>query len=368
MRSTVKNMHTFTYECLPSRVLFGVDSIDRLPEEVERLGAMRVLILHSPHFGATARALGARLGDRLAGLYEGAALHVPIDAAEAVRAVAHDMRADCCVAIGGGSTIGLAKAIALDAALPIIAVPTTYAGSEMTPIWGLTEHGEKRTGRDGVVLPRVVVYDPRLTLGLPAHISGPSGINALAHCVEALYAPDTNPIVTLIAQECVRALTAALPRVVASPDNLEARSDMLHGAWLAGVSLGAVSMGLHHKLCHVLGGSFNLPHAEVHAIILPQVVHYNQDAAPQVMQHIARALDVPHAARGVFDLVTRLGIPTALREVGMRAQDLDAATELALRSPYANPTPVTRDGIRRLLDAAYYGHPPGGEERALAGT
>jgi maleylacetate reductase len=352
-------MYTFTYQTQPSRVVFGPDSVERLPEEVERLAVMRALILHSPLCAETARALGARLGDRLAGVYEGAAAHVPVEAAAAAREAARELHADCCVAIGGGSTIGLAKAIALEIPMSIVAAPTTYAGSEMTPIWGLTQRGEKRTGRDLAVLPRVVIYDPRLTLGVPPHVAGPSGVNALAHCVEALYAPDTNPIVALMAAEGIRVLADALPRVVASPHDLEARSDALYGAWLGGASLGAVSMGLHHKLCHVLGGGFNLPHAETHAIILPHVIYYNREAAPHAMRQIADALGTSEAARGAFDLSVTLGAPTALRAIGMRAQDLDVAAEIAVLTPYANPAPVTRAGIRRLLDDAFYGRLPG---------
>jgi len=352
-------MRAFTHEALPGRVIFGAGALDQAPEEVERLGALRAIILHSPHSRGAATTLGVRLGNRLARAYEGATLHVPIEAAQAARAVAREAGADCCIAIGGGSTVGLAKAIALDLSLPIIAVPTTYAGSEMTPIWGLTESGEKRTGRDIAVLPRVVIYDPLLTLDLPARVAGPSGINALAHCVEALYAPDTNPIVRLMAEEGMRALVAGLPRVVAEREDLEARTETLYGAWLAGAALGAASMGLHHKLCHVLGGGFNLPHAEVHSIILPHVIRYNQGAAPQAMQRVADALGVNDPARGVFDLVVSLGIPTALKDIGMRAQDLDTAADRAMRTPYANPAPVTRDGVRSLLDDAYYGRFPG---------
>ena len=247
----------------------------------------RVLILHSPHCQEAANALSALLGDRLAGIYEGSAAHVPIEAAEAARAAASTLHADCCVAIGGGSAIGLAKAIALESSLVIIAAPTTYSGSEMTPIWGITQGGEKRTGRDTVVLPRVAIYDPRLTLDVPPQVAAPSGINALAHCVEALYAPDANPIVSLMAMEGIRALASALPRVATSPRDLDARADALYGAWLAGASLGAVEMGLHHKLCHVLGGSFNLPHAETHAIVLPHVIYYNREAAPAAIKQVA---------------------------------------------------------------------------------
>lgn len=336
-------MRAFTYQAQPGRVIFGLDSLALAPEEIERLGARRPLILHSPHCKEAAEALSALLDGRVAGLYEGAAAHVPIEAAEAARATAREARADCCIAIGGGSTIGLAKAIALDSSLPIIAAPTTYAGSEMTPIWGVTEGGEKRTGRDIVALPRVAIYDPRLTLDVPPRVAAPSGLNALAHCVEALYAPDTNPIVTLMATAGIRTLAEALPRVVASPRDLNARADALYGAWLAGASLGAVSMGLQHKLCHALGGGFNLPHAETHAIMLPHVIYYNVEAAPIAIQQVASALGIQDAARGVFDLTASLGVPTALKDIGMREQDLDRAAEIAVRTPYANPAPVTQE-------------------------
>ena len=348
-------MRAFTYQAHPSRVIFGLDSLARAPAEVERLDARRALILHSPHCQEAADALSALLGDRLAGIYEGSAAHVPIEAAEAARAAASTLHADCCVAIGGGSAIGLAKAIALESSLVIIAAPTTYSGSEMTPIWGITQGGEKRTGRDTVVLPRVAIYDPRLTLDVPPQVAAPSGINALAHCVEALYAPDANPIVSLMATEGIRALASALPRVATSPRDLDARADALYGAWLAGASLGAVEMGLHHKLCHVLGGSFNLPHAETHAIILPHVIYYNREAAPAAIKQVATALGARDAARGMFELTASLGAPTALRDIGMREQDLDRAAEIAVRTPYANPAPVTQAGIRRLLDDAFYG-------------
>jgi maleylacetate reductase len=208
--------------------------------------------------------------------------------------------ADCCVAVGGGSTVGLAKAIALTSGLPILAVPTTYAGSEMTPIWGLTAGGAKQTGRDARVLPRTVIYDPELTLGLPPRVAGPSGMNALAHCVEALYAPDTSPIVQLMAEEGIRALAAALPAIRVEPADLRARAGALYGAWLAGAALGTVSMGLHHKLCHTLGGSFGLPHAETHAVVLPYAAAYNRAAAPEAMSRAARALGATDAPGALF--------------------------------------------------------------------
>jgi maleylacetate reductase len=351
----------FTYQALPSRVIFGVGSIERLGEEVERLGASRVLVLCTPGQRQLANMVAGRLGERVVGIYDRAVMHVPLETAEDARREAGRLRADCCVAVGGGSTIGLGKAIALVSDLPILAIPTTYAGSEMTPIWGLTEGGLKKTGRDARVLPRTVIYDPALTVGLPASVSGPSGINALAHCVEALYAPDGNPIVSLMAEEGVRALVESLPVVVKDPANLGARSRVLYGAWLAGSALGAVSMGLHHKLCHTLGGTYNLPHAEVHAVILPHAARYNIPAAPDAMMRLASALGeaqgeaVPSA---IYDLVVAIGARVALKDIGMKAGDLDEAAELATRNPYSNPAPVTREGVRKLLEEAYHGRRP----------
>jgi alcohol dehydrogenase class IV len=357
-------MLDFTYDALPSRVVFGPGSLDRLPGEVQRLGVGRALVLCTPGRRPQAEELASSLGDLAGGIYDRATQHVPVELAEDARREARRLGADCCVALGGGSTIGLAKATALDTDVTIVAIPTTYSGSEMTPIWGLTENGEKRTGRDRRVLPRLVLYDPALTTNLPARVSGPSGMNAIAHCVEALYAPDANPITSLMAEEGIRALAAALPAVVRAPTDLAARSGALYGAWLAGAALGAVGMGLHHKLCHTLGGSFNLPHAETHTVILPHAAAYNRDAAPEAMRRVAHALGVEDAAGGLFDLAKSIGAPTALVEIGMAASDLDRAADLATRNPYANPAPVTRAGVRALLEDAFYGRRPGGAERA----
>jgi alcohol dehydrogenase class IV len=350
-------LRRFNYEALPSRVIFGAGSLERLAEEVERVGAQSALVLCTPGQRRMAEEAVARLGQRAVGIFAGAVMHVPVEAASAAVEEVRRLGADCCVAIGGGSTIGLGKAIALQAPLPIVAMPTTYAGSEMTPIWGITSQGVKQTGRDRRVLPRSVMYDPLLTLSLPAGISGPSGINALAHCVEALYAPDTNPVISLIAEEGIRALRASLPVVVREPGNVAARSEALYGSWLAGTALGSVSMGLHHKLCHTLGGSYNLPHAAVHTVLLPHVVAYNRGATEAIGQ-IARALEAKDAAAGIFDLAVVLGAPTSLHDIGMRADDLDAAADLATQNAYSNPVPVTRDGIRMLLDDAFYGRRP----------
>jgi alcohol dehydrogenase class IV len=288
-------------------------------------------------------------------------MHVPIETAREARLEAKRLGADCAVTIGGGSTTGLGKAIALESALPILAIPTTYAGSEMTPIYGLTEAGIKKTGRDRKVLPKTVIYDPRLTVGLPVGLSVTSGFNAIAHAVEALYAEDSNPITSLMAEDGIRALAQGLPRVVKDPSDLDARADCLYGAWLCGASLGAVGMALHHKLCHVLGGTWNLPYAETHTVILPHAIAYNYAAAPEAMQRVEWAINAVHAPQGIYDLMKSLGAPHALKDIGMPASELDRAAELATQAPYFNPRPTDRAGIRALLDGAFHGHRPSSE-------
>jgi alcohol dehydrogenase class IV len=303
------------------------------------------------------------LGARAAGVHAQAVMHVPVEVARAARDAASALEADCCVAVGGGSTVGLGKAIALESSLPIVAVPTTYAGSEMTPIYGLTEGRLKRTGRDPRVLPRTVIYDPSLTLSLPAAISAASGVNAMAHAMEALYAEDANPVISLMAEESIRALGEALPVIVRAPDDAPMRSRALYGAWLAGTCLGAVGMALHHKLCHTLGGSFNLPHAETHTIVLPHALRYNREAAPEAMSRMSRALTAagPGAAdpaARLHDLARALGAPLGLRQIGLPAEALDQVADLALRNPYYNPRPLERAAIRQLLQDAWEGRRP----------
>jgi len=351
-------MRNFVYDQPATRVIFGVGALDRVQEEVKRLGARRAIVLSTPEQRAVAEEVMRRLGDMAAGLFTEAVMHVPIETARAARDMARELGADCYVAVGGGSTTGLGKAIALETGMPILAVPTTYAGSEMTPIYGITEGGLKKTGRDRRVLPRTVLYDPTLTVSLPAHISGPSGMNAIAHCVEGLYAEDANPIMTLLAAEGIRALTRSLPIVVREPGNLEARSDALYGAWLAGSVLGAVGMAIHHKLCHVLGGTFNLPHADTHTIVLPHTVAFNREAAPEAMRIAAEALGAKDAARGIYDLIKRIGAPIALKDIGMPEDGLDRAAQLATENPYYNPRKVEYAGVRELLENAYRGIRP----------
>lgn len=351
-------MLSFVYQSLPSRVVFGAGCLEKLPEEIQRLGVAKALVLSTPEQRQSGLDLVERLGSRAAGLFDQAAMHVPIETARAAREAATRLGADCCVAVGGGSTTGLAKAIALVFDLPILAVPTTYAGSEMTPIWGLTENGRKTTGRDPRVLPKTVFYDPSLTVTMSPMLSATSGMNSIAHCVEALYAEHANPIISMMAEDGIRALGESLPVVVKEPGNLEARSKALYGAWLGGISLGAVGMALHHKLCHTLGGTYNLPHAETHTVVLPHATAYNAPAAPLAMARVARALASGSAAEGLYNLAASLGAPLSLAAIGMKADALDQAAEIAVENPYYNPRPVTKDGIRALLQNAFEGRKP----------
>jgi maleylacetate reductase len=345
----------FAYSGLPSRVVFGPGAVRKLPEEVERLGAKRVLLISTP--GRAAMVLSVSKGLKVAGVFDQAVMHTPIEVVSAAREMAQSLQVDCCVAVGGGSTIGFGKAIALTSGLPVVAVPTTYSGSEMTTIWGISEGGAKKTGRDAKVLPKAVVYDPELTLDLPAAVSAASGMNAIAHCAEALYAHDGNPIISLMAEEGIRALAAALPRVVFNGKDLAARSDALYGAWLAGSTISTTSVALHHKLCHVLGG-FGLPHAETHSIVLPHALAYNAAAAPDAMHRASRALGSTDAPSGIWKLEKALGLPMGLADIGMKEADLERAARIAAAAPYPNPRQVEYDPVLALLRNAWEGRRP----------
>jgi len=351
-------MKNFVYQGLPSRVVFGAGSLASLPAEMDALKAQRALVLCTPEQRESGERVAALLGARSAGIFDRAVMHVPIETAREAREEARRLGADCAVAIGGGSTTGLGKAIALDSGLPILAIPTTYAGSEMTPIYGITEAGLKKTGKDIRVLPRTVIYDPELSMTLPVGLSVTSGINAIAHAAEGLYSVEGNPVIDLMAEEGIAALGRALPRIRAQSGDAEARSDALYGAWLCGIVLGTVGMALHHKLCHTLGGSFNLPHAETHTVVLPHALAYNASAAPQAMERIRRALGGASAAQAVYDLARANGAPVALRDIGMKADDLDKACDIAMSNQYPNPRPLERDAVRQLLQDAFDGRRP----------
>ncbi|MEZ5668345.1 MAG: maleylacetate reductase [Alphaproteobacteria bacterium] len=351
-------MQAFTFKGIPARVVFGSGTVRQVRAEVERLGARRALVLATPQQAAQAEAVGALIGDLSAGVFAEAAMHTPVETTERAMARVAEVRADCTVAVGGGSTTGLGKAIALRTDLPQLAVPTTYAGSEMTDILGQTEAGVKTTLRSPKVLPETVLYDVDLTLGLPRGLTGSSGVNAIAHSVEALYAGDCNPVIAVVAEEGIRALGRALPALMRAADDATARSDALYGAWLCGIALGGAAMALHHKLCHTLGGAFDLPHAETHTIVLPHAAAYNAGAAPAAMARIATALGATDGPRALYDLTRAIDAPRSLRELGMPESGIDRAAVLAVQSAYANPAPVTRDSIRGLIARAWAGEPP----------
>ncbi|MEL7895659.1 maleylacetate reductase [Vreelandella neptunia] len=351
-------MQPFVYDGLPSRVVFGRGTLSQLSEELEHLGCSRALVLATSQQHEQASRVLEQLGKKGAGLYADAVMHTPVEVTEQALQVVKELNVDCTVAIGGGSTIGLGKAIALRTGLPQIAIPTTYAGSEMTPILGETRDGIKATQRTLEVLPETVIYDVDLTLTLPAVMSGTSGINAIAHAVEALYARDCNPVIALMAEEGIAALARSLPVIASDPTHAEARSDALYGAWLCGTCLGSVGMSLHHKLCHTLGGSFNLPHAETHTIVLPHALAYNAPAVPGAMARIRRALGCDDAAAGLFDLGRAVGAPSGLAELGFTEADVERATDIAIQNPYWNPREIEATGIHQLLSNAQAGRRP----------
>ncbi len=350
-------MTDFIYTNNPARIIFGAGSVQRVAEEVKALGCQRALLLSTPFQREDAERLTDALGGLSVGVFSRATMHTPVQVTDEAMRTYLELGADCVVAIGGGSTIGLGKAIAYRNDAPQVVVPTTYAGSEVTPILGQTENGIKTTVSSPSILPEVVIYDPELTLGLPVPMSITSALNAMAHAVEALYARNRNPITSLMAVEGIRALKEALPAVVQQPTSIAPRSTALYGSWLCGTVLGTVGMALHHKLCHTLGGSFNLPHAETHAVILPHAAAYNQIAAADALRPAAELFG-GQLGSGLYDFAAALGAPLALKDLGLLESDLDHAADLAVKNPYWNPRPVERDAIRALLQKAWSGQRP----------
>lgn len=341
------------------KVRFGPGVRHRIAEEIEAIGASRALILSTPQQAATALAVAGDVGARAAGVFSRAAMHTPVDVTEEAMAHVAEIGADCLVAVGGGSTTGLGKAIAFRSDLPQIVVPTTYAGSEATAILGQTERGRKTTLTDPRVQPEVILYDAELVTSLPVPLTVTSALNAIAHAAEGLYAKDRNPLTTALAVEGMRAFAAALPRVIADPHDLDARGETLYGAWLCGTVLGQVGMALHHKLCHTLGGSFGLPHAETHAIVLPHAIAFNAAAVPDLLAPVSDVFGGDEPGAALHRFAADMGAPLALRDLGLSADDLDRAADIATQNAYWNPAPLDRAGLRHLLDAAWEGRAPG---------
>ncbi|MHC3470908.1 maleylacetate reductase [Streptomyces sp. 7R007] len=345
----------FLHETLPQRVVFAPgDAPAAVATEVSALQASKVMLIATP-------ALADRVGTDLpvAVRHDEVVMHVPVDVAERARKAATQGRVDALVCVGGGSTTGLAKAVALTTGLPIVAVPTTYAGSEATNVWGLTEGAVKTTGVDARVLPRSIVYDASLLLSLPVKLSVASGLNALAHCVDSMWAPRADPIDRALAGEGIRGLARGLPAVAADPTGLEGREQTLYGAYLAAVAFASAGSGMHHKVCHVLGGMFNLPHAQTHAVVLPYVLAFNAPSVPEAERRIAEAFGAPTAVAGLAALRATLHAPRALRDYGMPEDGIARAVASLLAAiPADNPTPVTEENLTALLRAAWEGSEP----------
>lgn len=358
-------MTNFVYDALPGRILFGEGiARDVLADELARLGCTRVLAFAGEGEQEIAGRLLPALGDVVAEVFTGVRMHVPAEVAEAATSRARELGVDGLVSVGGGSTTGTAKIVARETGLPILAVPTTYAGSEVTPVWGLTTDARKETGRDLAVLPRTVVYDPELTWSLPAPMAVASGLNAMAHSVEALWTEAANPVTTALALESVRALASGLRQLAAAtgPDGVDvaadraARTDLTYGAYLAGSCFAVAGSGLHHKICHALGGAFDLPHAETHAIVLPHVLAFNGADLGETADRLGAALGVPDPVAGLRALATEVGAPLRLLDVGMRADQVDEAVDvIAAKLPIHNPRPLGRDDIAAIVTAALNG-------------
>lgn len=348
----------FTHVSVPIRVSFGVGSRHGLAEELDRLGLTQVVLIASGSARAEADALVGVLDHRLTWRVDGVRRHVPAELVEEVTADATRVGADGVVTLGGGSATGLGKALARSG-LPLVAIPTTYAGSEMTPFWGMTADGRKHVERDTRVLPKTVVYDPELTFGLPALTTAASGMNALAHCLEGLWAAGASPLSSPLALDGARALCEGVPAAVAEPCDAVVRGRALVGACQAGMVLATAGTGLHHRLCHVLGGRFDLPHAETHAALLPHVVGFNEPVLGAVAAKMAIAVGAGRASTGVHDLAVRLGLCMSLSELGMPESAISEVAAEVAADPPPNPRPVEEAALRSLLRAAWEGDGPG---------
>lgn len=351
-------MHSFTYTTYPGRIVFGRGTIGAVADEVDRLGRRRVLLVASRRLDGVAAAIAESLGPKVVARFDDAAMHTPTEVSETALAVARAHDVDIVLAVGGGSATGLSKALAVRAGYDQIIVPTTYAGSEVTPVLGETENGRKITRSSSDIRPETVIYDVDLTLDLPIETTVTSAINAMAHAVEALYSAEANPVTDAMALDAIAAIARELPAVVADPTSIDGRSALLQSAWMAGTCLGTVGMGLHHKLCHTLGGSIGLPHAPTHTVILPHAMAYNAPAATAAMAAVARAMGVSDAPSGVADLIASCGGPTSLDELGMRREQIPEAVQIATSAAYPNPREVTAAGLTTLLENAWSGSAP----------
>ncbi|MEM9047496.1 MAG: maleylacetate reductase [Pseudomonadota bacterium] len=348
----------FVFPGISTRVVFGSGTLANVGEELARLGHAHALLLSTPHQSDEATRLAQTLGPVAAGVFAEATMHTPVAVTDKAVSVFQASGATAVIALGGGSTIGLGKAIATRTGADQICVPTSYAGSEMTDILGETEGGVKTTRRDASIRPETVIYDVDLTLGLPLPMTMTSALNAIAHAAEALYAADRNPVVVAMAERAFPVFRDALPRLASAPRDADARAETLYAAWLCSTALGYVAMGLHHKLCHTIGGAANTPHADTHAIMLPHTIGFNAAAVPDLLAPIDAAFGAS-PGKALFRLAADIGAPTRLADLGVRETQLDAVADLAVRNPYDNPRPFDRAAIRAILQDAWAGNEPG---------
>ncbi|MGA8951145.1 MAG: maleylacetate reductase [Xanthobacteraceae bacterium] len=346
----------FTYHSDPIRIVFGAGAIGSLAAEADFHKMSRLVVLCSKSRRDFARRVTMGIADRCTGVSDASEPNMPRAAFERFLADLKQHNADGFVAVGGGSPIGLAKAAAATTKLPYIAIVTTYSGSEMAARWRIGVAEGRITGEGAAALPATAIYDPELTLDLPPRVSAASGMNAIAHAVESLYGIDTNPVVQTMAEEAIRLLGSNLPRIVDNPRDLAARSDVLYGAWLAANFRAEV--GLEHAIAQRVRQWFDLDHAHTHAIATPYAIGFNAKAAPEAMRRITRALSVGDAARGLYDLNVRLGLPTGLKGLGMREQDIEKAVEVVAAVKIDHPKPVSKADLLNIIGQAYAGEPP----------
>jgi len=358
----------FTWSAFPSRVVFAAGALQRVPDEIARLEAHHALLVAG---GASTQdafdTLRGALGDRCVGVVRTSTQHGPSGVADDAVRVARELNADSVVTLGGGSVIGLGKAIVQACDVPLVAIPTTYSGSEMTPIWGRTSDGRKQTWSDVRVLPRTVVYDPELCLGMPPRLAAASGMNALAHCLEALWSAGANPITSVLARNGGRRLIDGLPRVIENPGDLDAHAGNLVGACLAGAALAQAGTAIHHRTCHVLGGGWNLPHAETHAVVLPHSTALVAARRPQAMAEVRKLLDADDPSAAVFELLIGLRLPLSLEALGLPEDALDEAARRVVDACRNDPIAPDEAAVRRMLDDAFFGRAPEPMESTASG-
>ncbi len=343
------------------RVVFATGSISAVAAEIALLNKKRILLISDESAATHAARLKSDLGSMVIQSVDHVVMHVPDEFSAPIAAAARKEEIDLVLSIGGGSATGLGKIIALDCAIDLMAIPSTYAGSEMTSIWGRTNANRKVTGRSSAVLPKTTIYDPELTYSLPHSISVNSGMNAIAHAVEALYAPDVNHEIKIAALEGITIFASGLRRITADINDTSARADLFRGSMLCGFSLNNATMGIHHKICHTLGGMFDLPHAPMHSAVLPWAVQYNQNFAKNQLREIAEALNAPSAALGIWDLANEVGAQTSLKEIGYPIDRSEEVADVISAATYVNPRPFNRNAIVDLLSNAYGGSRPDDE-------